>query len=102
MSGAGERFAFSAPPWWPSLLGDRLGALGEAPGGSRKVPGPGRPALEDYEVSFVAIDQGGNPPPGGWQIRRRFYRQVVSLSHARRAGLPREHHRSFGNVRFVS
>ena len=48
----------------------------------------GRPALEDYEVSFVPIDQERDPPPGGWQVERRFYRQLVSLSHARREGLP--------------
>jgi protein-L-isoaspartate(D-aspartate) O-methyltransferase len=39
----------------------------------------GRPALQDYEISFVPTDADGDPPPGGWQIERRFYRQLLSL-----------------------
>jgi hypothetical protein len=39
----------------------------------------GRPALEDYQISFVPIDARGDPPPGGWQIPRRFYRELLTL-----------------------
>jgi protein-L-isoaspartate(D-aspartate) O-methyltransferase len=39
----------------------------------------GRPALEDYQISFRPIDAGGDPPPGGWQIVRRFYRELLTL-----------------------
>jgi protein-L-isoaspartate(D-aspartate) O-methyltransferase len=37
----------------------------------------GRPALEDYRISFLPID--ADPPSGGWQIERRFYREVLRL-----------------------
>jgi protein-L-isoaspartate(D-aspartate) O-methyltransferase len=46
----------------------------------------GRPALEDYQVSFVPVDQAGGPPPGGWQITRRFYRELLSLPPSGREG----------------
>jgi protein-L-isoaspartate(D-aspartate) O-methyltransferase len=39
----------------------------------------GRPALEDYRVTFVPIDADGDPPPDGWQIRRRFCRELITL-----------------------
>jgi protein-L-isoaspartate(D-aspartate) O-methyltransferase len=39
----------------------------------------GRPAIEDYQVSFVPIDAAGDPPPGGWQVRRRFYGEDLVL-----------------------
>ena len=39
----------------------------------------GRPALEDYQISFRPIDADGHPPPGGWQIARRFYRELLTL-----------------------
>jgi protein-L-isoaspartate(D-aspartate) O-methyltransferase len=39
----------------------------------------GRPAMEDYQITFWPIDTEGDPPPGGWQIERRFYRQLLSL-----------------------
>ena len=39
----------------------------------------GRPALEDYQISFRPIDADGDPPPGGWQIARRFYRELLTL-----------------------
>jgi protein-L-isoaspartate(D-aspartate) O-methyltransferase len=39
----------------------------------------GRPALEDYHISFVPADRDSDPPPGGWQIERRFYRQLLTL-----------------------
>jgi protein-L-isoaspartate(D-aspartate) O-methyltransferase len=39
----------------------------------------GRPALEDYQISFQPIDADGDPPPGGWQIARRFYRELLTL-----------------------
>jgi hypothetical protein len=37
----------------------------------------GRPALEDYQVSFVPVDS--DLSSGGWQIERRFYREVLML-----------------------
>jgi protein-L-isoaspartate(D-aspartate) O-methyltransferase len=39
----------------------------------------GRPAMGDYQVSLVPIGAGGDPPPGGWQIVRRFYRERLTL-----------------------
>ena len=42
----------------------------------------GRPALGDYQVSFVPVDAAYAVPPGGWQIERRFYRQLVTLGPA--------------------
>jgi protein-L-isoaspartate(D-aspartate) O-methyltransferase len=39
----------------------------------------GRPALEDYQISFRPIDADGDPPPGGWQITRRFYHELLTL-----------------------
>jgi hypothetical protein len=39
----------------------------------------GRPSIRDYEISFVPVGAGGDPPPGGWQIERRFYRQLLTL-----------------------
>jgi hypothetical protein len=39
----------------------------------------GRPTIREYEISFVPIDQEGEPTPGGWQIERRFYRQLLTL-----------------------
>ena len=42
----------------------------------------GRPALGDYQVSFVPVDAACVPPPGGWQVERRFYRQLVTLGPA--------------------
>jgi len=38
-----------------------------------------RPALEDYQVTFVPVQDGGDGPPGGWQIERRFYRELLTL-----------------------
>jgi protein-L-isoaspartate(D-aspartate) O-methyltransferase len=39
----------------------------------------GRPAVGEYQVSFLPIGTAGDPPPGGWQITRRFYRELVTL-----------------------
>jgi hypothetical protein len=41
----------------------------------------GRPALEDYQISFLPIDDDGAPggPRPAWQIERRFYREVLTL-----------------------
>ncbi len=39
----------------------------------------GRPAMQDYQLTFVPIDSEADPPPGGWQIERRFYRQLLTL-----------------------
>jgi hypothetical protein len=39
----------------------------------------GRPAVGDYQVSFLPIEVECDPPRGGWQIKRRFYRELVTL-----------------------
>src|SRR6266536_1453935 len=39
----------------------------------------GRPALGDYQVAFIPIDAGAMPPPGGWALDRRFFRELVWL-----------------------
>ena len=39
----------------------------------------GRPALEDYRVTFVPVQDGGDRPPGSWQIERRFYHELLTL-----------------------
>jgi hypothetical protein len=39
----------------------------------------GRPAIGDYRTWFVPAGRDGDPPPGGWRIERRFYRQLVAL-----------------------
>jgi protein-L-isoaspartate(D-aspartate) O-methyltransferase len=40
----------------------------------------GRPAMEDYQITFWPVGAGSDPPPGGWQIQRRFYRQLLELT----------------------
>lgn len=42
----------------------------------------GRPAIGDYHVSFLPIQQDHDVPPGGWQVKRRFYRELVTLGSA--------------------
>jgi len=39
----------------------------------------GRPMVGDYQVSFLPIEAECDPPRGGWQIKRRFYRELVTL-----------------------
>lgn len=39
----------------------------------------GRPALADYRVAFVPIEEDSSPPPRGWAVDRRFYRELVWL-----------------------
>ena len=39
----------------------------------------GRPALGHYQVTFVPAGEGGDPPPGSWQIERRFYHELLTL-----------------------
>lgn len=39
----------------------------------------GRPALADYRVAFVPIAEDAAPPPGGWALDRRFFRELVWL-----------------------
>jgi hypothetical protein len=39
----------------------------------------GRPGIRDYLVSFRPIEEPFGPPPGGWLIERRFYRELVTL-----------------------
>jgi hypothetical protein len=39
----------------------------------------GRPALGDYWVAFVPIEQDAAPPSGGWALDRRFFRELAWL-----------------------
>jgi protein-L-isoaspartate(D-aspartate) O-methyltransferase len=39
----------------------------------------GRPTLGDYCVAFVPIEQNATPPPGGWALDRRFFRELAWL-----------------------
>jgi protein-L-isoaspartate(D-aspartate) O-methyltransferase len=39
----------------------------------------GRPRIGDYQVAFVPIGQDAGPPPGGWVLDRRFFRQLIWL-----------------------
>lgn len=61
----------------------------------------GRPALEDYHVSFVPIGQPGDLSAGSWQIERRFYREVMSLGHAGLGGLSGEAPQVVRNIGFL-
>jgi hypothetical protein len=38
----------------------------------------GRPTIRDYQVTFLPIQDRRDTPPGGWQIERRYYREVVT------------------------
>jgi protein-L-isoaspartate(D-aspartate) O-methyltransferase len=40
----------------------------------------GRPAIGDYQVSFQPVQADFDPPPGGWQIERRFFRELLTAS----------------------
>ena len=75
LSGGPDGWAVLAPGgirWWKdqSLARDLDGRY-------REWDARGRPALEDYQISFLPID--ADPPPGSWQIKRRFYREVLRL-----------------------
>jgi hypothetical protein len=39
----------------------------------------GRPMVRDYRVAFVPIDEDAGPPPGGWALDRRFFRELLWL-----------------------
>lgn len=39
----------------------------------------GRPAVGDYRVAFVPIEEDSAPPPQGWAVDRRFFRELVWL-----------------------
>jgi protein-L-isoaspartate(D-aspartate) O-methyltransferase len=39
----------------------------------------GRPTLRDYRVAFAPIEQNATPPPGGWALDRRFFRELAWL-----------------------
>jgi protein-L-isoaspartate(D-aspartate) O-methyltransferase len=53
----------------------------------------GRPGMVDYQLLFVPVEEGYRLPPGGWQIERRFYRELVSTVPPRcgLAGSPLRH-----------
>ena len=92
--GLHDRRACHAPPG-PALSGGPDGWAALAPDGTwwykdaslareldrryRDWDARGRPALEDYRISFLPIDADGDPPPGGWQIERRFHRELLTL-----------------------
>ena len=37
----------------------------------------GRPAVGDYRVAFVPLEQDAGPPSGGWTVDRRFFRELI-------------------------
>jgi protein-L-isoaspartate(D-aspartate) O-methyltransferase len=39
----------------------------------------GRPAISDYQVSFLPVEVPCDLPEGGWQVERRFYRELLTL-----------------------
>jgi protein-L-isoaspartate(D-aspartate) O-methyltransferase len=60
--------------WWKDAS-----LAGELDRRYREWDALGRPAMGDYQISFVPIGTDGDPPPGGWQLERRFYRQRLTL-----------------------
>jgi protein-L-isoaspartate(D-aspartate) O-methyltransferase len=62
--------------WWKdgSLAGelDRL---------YRDWDARGRPGMVDYRLVFLPVERECGPPPGGWVIERRFYRELVTLGN---------------------
>ena len=60
--------------WWKNAS-----LAGELDRHYRDWDAHGRPTMQDYQVSFVPIGREAEPPPGGWQIERRFYRQLLTL-----------------------
>ncbi len=60
--------------WWKDAA-----LAGELDRHYRDWDARGRPAIGDYQVSFLPIDTECDPPPGGWQIKRRFYLELVTL-----------------------
>ena len=40
----------------------------------------GRPTISDYQVSFLPVEAPCDLPGGGWQVERRFYRELLTLS----------------------
>jgi hypothetical protein len=59
--------------WWKdgSLAGelDRL---------YRDWDARGRPGMVGYRLVFVPVERDSGPPPEGWVIERRFYRELVT------------------------
>lgn len=45
----------------------------------RQWTGMGRPAIGDYRVSFQPVEAPGDRPGHGWQVERRFYRELLTL-----------------------
>jgi protein-L-isoaspartate(D-aspartate) O-methyltransferase len=39
----------------------------------------GRPAISDYQVSFLPVEAPCDLPGGSWQVERRFYRELLTL-----------------------
>jgi len=39
----------------------------------------GRPGMVDYRLMFVPVEEESRLPAGGWQVRRRFYRELATL-----------------------
>lgn len=62
--------------WWKNaVLADDLDRL------HTRWLTSGRPALQDYRLAFVPIDQDAGPPAGGWAIDRRYFRELIWLDH---------------------
>jgi protein-L-isoaspartate(D-aspartate) O-methyltransferase len=84
-AGPGGPTLSDGPDGWATLAPDGIQWWGneslarELDGCYREWDARGRPALEDYQVTFVPAGYGGDGPPGGWQIERRFYRELLTL-----------------------
>jgi len=77
LSGGPDGWAALAPDgmrWWKDVSLAR-----ELDRRYREWDARGRPAMGDYQISFAPIGSDGDPPPGGWQIERRFYRERLTL-----------------------
>jgi protein-L-isoaspartate(D-aspartate) O-methyltransferase len=42
----------------------------------------GRPAVQDYRVAFVPIEQNARAPADGWTIDRRYFRELIWLERS--------------------
>lgn len=77
LSAMSDGWAMLAPDgisWWKDAgLARRLEGL------YREWEALGRPGTGDYRLLFSPVGTGGDPPPGGWVIERRFYRELATL-----------------------
>ncbi len=60
--------------WWKDA-----GMAGDLVRRHREWDALGRPGMLEYQLSFVPVAEEFRLPPGGWQVKRRFYRELVTL-----------------------